>query len=265
MSNSVNEYVEKYYNNFQENAKGEIEGSIKDFITDSIQDYLVDRGYGRSNAEAIVDFITSNNQNIDYSHMLDIKEDSPLYAKLADMEIFDSIEKLRDFTNTLNKAVGTYDLCLKMDEDIQKNGKCDAEDLKSLLSTILDSTESMALRKKLCKNNQLQKNDFVVIAADRSLSFLFQYKLNTAICQAPDAKYPDATERSAVKSGYFAAASVQPVRIHYLKLTEHLAPVPKRHCPFFWISPLLPDTEPLKVLYRSGIRSSACSDGDSRC
>ena len=62
-----------------------------------------------------------------------------------------------------------------------------------------------ALRKKLCKNNQLQKNDFVVRAADRSLSFLFQYKLNTAVCQATDAKYPDATERSAVKSGYFAA------------------------------------------------------------
>ena len=90
-----------------------------------------------------------------------------------------------------------------------------------------------ALRKKLCKNNQPQKNDFVARAADQSLSFLFQYKLNTAICQAPDAKYPDATERSAVKSGYFAAASVQPVRIHYLKLTEHLAPVPKRHRPFF--------------------------------
>ena len=141
---TTDKYVEEYFNNFQENAKGEIEGCIKDFITDSIQDYLVDRGYGRSNAEAIVDFITSNNQNIDYSHMLDIKEDSPLYAKLADMEIFDSIEKLRDFTNTLNKAVGTYDLCLKMDEDIQKNGKCDAEDLKSLLSTILDSTESIA-------------------------------------------------------------------------------------------------------------------------
>ena len=62
-----------------------------------------------------------------------------------------------------------------------------------------------ALRKKLCKNNQLQKNDFVVRAADWSLFFLFQYKLNTAVCQAPDAKYPDATERSAVKSGYFAA------------------------------------------------------------
>ena len=72
----------------------------------------------------------------------------------------------------------------------------------------------MALRKNLCKNNQPQKNDFVVRAADWSLSFLFQYKLNTAVCQAHDAKYPDATEHSAVKSGYFAAASVQPVRIH---------------------------------------------------
>ena len=82
-----------------------------------------------------------------------------------------------------------------------------------------------ALRKNLCKNNQPQKNDFVLRAADRSLYFLFQYKLNTAVCQAPDAKYPDTTERSAVKSGYFAAASVQPVRIHYLKLTEHFAPV----------------------------------------
>ena len=47
--------------------------------------------------------------------------------------------------------------------------------------------------------------DFVVRAAARSLSFLFQYKLNTAVCQVPDAKYPDATERSAVRSGYFAA------------------------------------------------------------
>ena len=72
----------------------------------------------------------------------------------------------------------------------------------------------------------------MVRAADWSLSFLFQYKLNTAVCQVPDAKYPDATERSAVRSGFFAAVSVQPVRIHYLKLTEHLAPVPKRHCPF---------------------------------
>ena len=58
--------------------------------------------------------------------------------------------------------------------------------------------------KNLCKNNQPQKNDFVVRAADRSLSFLFQYKLNTAVCQAPDAKYPDATERSAVRSGDIA-------------------------------------------------------------
>ena len=63
----------------------------------------------------------------------------------------------------------------------------------------------LALRKNLCKNNQLQKNDFVLRAADLSLYFLFQYKLNTAVCQAPDAKYPDATERSAVKSRYFAA------------------------------------------------------------
>ena len=86
-------------------------------------------------------------------------------------------------------------------------------------------TQAEALRKNLCKNNQPQKNDFVVRAADRSLSFLFQYKLNTAVCQAPDAKYPDFTALRSVASGYFAAASVQPVRIHYLKLTEHFAPV----------------------------------------
>ena len=105
---------------------------------------------------------------------------------------------------------------------------------KNKLDSVMDNERNLrALRKKLCKNNQPQKNDFVARAADQSLSFLFQYKLNTAICQAPDAKYPDATERSAVKSGYFAAVSVQPVRIHYLKLTEHLAPVPKRHRPFF--------------------------------
>ena len=46
--------------------------------------------------------------------------------------------------------------------------------------------KSMFLRKNLCKNNQPQKNDFVLRAADRSLSFLFKYKLNTAVCQAPE-------------------------------------------------------------------------------
>ena len=88
-----------------------------------------------------------------------------------------------------------------------------------------------ALRKKLCKNNQLQKNDFVVRAADRSLFFLFQYKLNTAVCQAHRA----------------------------------LCPSPEAALSISWISPLSPDTELLKVLYRSEIRFSACSDGDSRC
>ena len=86
-----------------------------------------------------------------------------------------------------------------------------------------------ALRKKLCKNNQPQKNDFVVRAADRSLYFLFQYKLNTAVCQAHRA----------------------------------LCPSPEAALSISWIFPVLP--EPLKVLYRSEIRSSACSDGDSRC
>jgi len=47
-----------------------------------------------------------------------------------------------------------------------------------------------ALRKNLCKNDQPQKNDFVVRAADRSLSFLFQYKLNTAVSQAHRAPCP---------------------------------------------------------------------------
>ena len=51
-------------------------------------------------------------------------------------------------------------------------------------------------------------------AAAQSLFFLFQYKLNTAVCQAPDAKYPDFTALRSVASGYFASASVQPVRIH---------------------------------------------------
>ena len=54
-------------------------------------------------------------------------------------------------------------------------------------------TQAEALRKNLCKNNQPQKNNFVLRAADLSLYFLFQYKLNTAVCQAPDAKYPDFT------------------------------------------------------------------------
>jgi hypothetical protein len=77
--------------------------------------------------------------------------------------------------------------------------------------------KNSALRKNLCKNNQLQKNEVVVRAADRSLSFLFQYKLNTAVCQAPDSKYPDATERSTVKSGYFAA--------HQFSLSGYITPM----------------------------------------
>ena len=78
-------------------------------------------------------------------------------------------------------------------------------------------TQAEALRKNLCKNNQPQKNNFVLRAADLSLYFLFQYKLNTAVCQAPDSKYPDATERSTVKSGYFAA--------HQFSLSGYITPM----------------------------------------
>ena len=124
-------------------------------------------------------------------------------------------------------------------------------------------TQAEALRKNLCKNNQPQKNDFVLRAADQSLSFLFQYKLNTAVCQAPDAKYPDATERSEIKIFCGGISSACPDTLSQ----AHRAPCPSPEAALsiFWISPLLPDTELLKVLYRSEIRSSACSDGDSRC
>ena len=94
------------------------------------------------------------------------------------------------------------------------------------------SQDKQALRKKLCKNNQPQKNDFVVRAADRSLSFLFQYKLNTAVCQAPMQNI--LMQRSEIR--VFCGASVQPVWIHYLKLTEHFAPVPKQYYLFLDIS-----------------------------
>ncbi len=120
-----------------------------------------------------------------------------------------------------------------------------------------------ALRKKLCKNNQLQKNDFVVRAADRSLFFLFQYKLNTAVCQAPDTKYPDATERSEIRIFCGGISSAYPDTLS--QAHRALCPSPEAALSISWISPLSPDTELLKVLYRSEIRFSACSDGDSRC
>ncbi len=62
-------YIEEYYENFAKNAKGQIEGTVEDFVTLEIQDFLVQKGYGRDNAEAIVDFLTTNNQEIDYSNI----------------------------------------------------------------------------------------------------------------------------------------------------------------------------------------------------
>ena len=100
----------------------------------------------------------------------------------------------------------------------------------------------LALRKNLCKNNQPQKNDFVLRAADQSLSFLFQYKLNTAVCQAPDTKYPDATERSEIRIFCGGISSACPDTLSQ----AHRAPCPSPEAALsiFWISPLLPDTVP---------------------
>ena len=119
-------------------------------------------------------------------------------------------KKLSDYPELLEKYNKAFD---KWREKIRA--------VKSSLTANSDIFYDMALRKNLCKNYQLQKNDFVVRAAARSLFFLFQYKLNTAVCQATDAKYPDATERSAVKSGYFAAASVQPQTPEVYPLWEY--------------------------------------------
>ena len=98
------------------------------------------RGYGNDNAKAIVDFLNANNQNIDYSDTLNIKEDSRLYAVAADMDIFNSINKLKDYTNLLNDSLGTSSLCLKLDKQMSEKGKCEPKDLKELLSVILDSS-----------------------------------------------------------------------------------------------------------------------------
>ncbi len=84
--------------------------------------------------------MTANNQNIDYSDTLNIKEDSRLYAVAADMDIFNSINKLKDYTNLLNESLGTYSLCLKLDKQMSEKGKCEPKDLKELLSVILDSS-----------------------------------------------------------------------------------------------------------------------------
>ena len=144
------------------------------------------------------------------------------YAGNITSYTYDSLDRVSSKTNNDGTVNYTYTADGKISSVTDSTGTTMfTYDLMDGLTKV-DYPDGKALRKKLCKNNQLQKNDFVVRAAERSLSFLFQYKLNTAVCQAPDAKYPDATERSAVRSGYFAAALVQPVRIHYLKLISLL-------------------------------------------
>ncbi len=137
---NLEKYVKEYYDNYEKNAEGQIKGTVEDFIKSSIQDFLVEKGYGRSNAEAFIDFITTNNKQIDYSHILDIDDDKELYAKIADLEVFKNINKLRDCNNLLNDSLGTYQLCIKLDKQMKENGGCEPEELKELLSIILDSS-----------------------------------------------------------------------------------------------------------------------------
>lgn len=134
------ELLDEYAIALTETEVNAAKSKIKKELANMLLDKLISQGYKQDKAEAVVDFLTANNQNIDYSDTLNIKEDSRLYAVAADMDIFNSINKLKDYTNLLNESLGTYSLCLKLDKQMSEKGKCEPKDLKELLSVILDSS-----------------------------------------------------------------------------------------------------------------------------
>lgn len=59
----------------------------KEQIINSFQEYLVDKGYGKDHATAVVEFVTGGGQGVDFSEFLNTKSNSKFAAKLADMDI----------------------------------------------------------------------------------------------------------------------------------------------------------------------------------
>ena len=134
------EFLNKYFDNITEDAKGK----ATDLVKDAIQDYLVERGYGKDKAEAIIDFITVNNKDINYDSILNMKNDSRFAAKLADLEVFETIDALSTYSEYIKNAADYYNKVNKMAEDMDNNGYCEPEDLKELLSHFLGDVNSLA-------------------------------------------------------------------------------------------------------------------------
>jgi excinuclease UvrABC nuclease subunit len=121
----------------------EATSEAKEYIEDKIQTYLMELGYERDHAEAILDFIRSENNYMDYSKILDdIPESNPMYAKLADVEIFDKLEKLSKFQENCTKLKEYYDVSVRLQTSINADENIDKDDARELLEKALGDVSS---------------------------------------------------------------------------------------------------------------------------
>ena len=84
----ADEKEKNYYDEFMKDyVVDELEGYTNDQVIDAIQEFLVDNGYGRSQAEAAVLYVTNGGRQVDFGDFLDVEPDSKLAAKLATLDV----------------------------------------------------------------------------------------------------------------------------------------------------------------------------------
>ena len=133
----ADENVNNYYDEFMEDyIKGEIKGYTKDQIMDAFQDFLVDKGYGRAQAEAAVLYVTNGGYGVDFSDFLDVKPDSKLAAKLASLDVVKTYSNLSTINSYAKIFNGLYDDLNDIEEYRLPDGRYNYEGEKKLESSL---------------------------------------------------------------------------------------------------------------------------------
>ena len=129
---SKSSYTEILIEKIQDNAYS----NLKEAFVELLAEDLRMRGYGEEIIEKTVDYITTNNDNIDYSMLLDLPEHSEWAKALVDVDIV----KTYNFLNTVNDyADDIMELatsCNSIQDALDENGRLTSKGREELVDIL---------------------------------------------------------------------------------------------------------------------------------
>lgn len=153
-----------------EKIEGNAYDNLEEAFVELIQEDLINKKYGRDIAEAHIEFITNNKDNIDYSKILDIPEGSEWARKYLRIDLTDVYKNIGYLDTYATDVYSYFNSCQNAKNSLDEHGRLTASGRKAL-------TE--ALDAYLSISSSLSENIAVVGTAYSSLIDFIQQDLES--------------------------------------------------------------------------------------